>query len=315
MENTRLFIISSKFPFTAKIKSFIPVLILLSIMLTSCSPSPYAYTYPKEYSAEYCFGQYELFDPNIVYTECYEFASKKDYGGILFDTNFSAIKDCDDLSFMVYYRKEYWMGSHYDIKVVRNRDSDINPITDFTISSVELFWCNIPYAYTYSQRPEFNVKYDKDEFCNYGSHYMSQTVTIVDSEEAIDEIMDVAVKNTVISYDSFPKETTDEIDENDRTDNQLRCIHCDNMTLNVKISFKECSGLVFVGQIGIDENNRSYMEHIVYLAKPFQDLQDATKLSPGYDECSTYRYYYRLGENMDAFIQPIIASLETNPVS
>ena len=79
--------------FIAAFTAFATVLVVLAlVVLSACSPSVQSYTYPEEYSSEYCFDQYELFDPNIAYTECYEFVSKKNLGGNP-AVNFSAIKD------------------------------------------------------------------------------------------------------------------------------------------------------------------------------------------------------------------------------
>lgn len=90
--------------FIAAFTAFVTVLVVLAlVVLSACSSSAHSYTYPEEYSAEYCFDQYELFDPNIAYTECYEFVSKKNWGGDP-AVNFSAIKDCENLYFMVYYK-------------------------------------------------------------------------------------------------------------------------------------------------------------------------------------------------------------------
>lgn len=280
-----------------KIRLLIVLFILVSILLSSCSSSPYSYTYPKEYSAEYCFEQYELFDPNIAYTECYEFVSKKNWGGFLLDVNFSAIKGCEDLSFMVYYKEVYFLGRNFSIKIVRNKDSDVNPSTDFTPLRAELFWYK-------GGTPDPDTE-DAEKYYNYDSQYLSQTAVSFDSKDAIDEIMNVAVKETVLSYDSFVQEQNETIDHS-----ELQGIYTEDGALYVKVYFEECDGLVFLGKIMVDDNNDSYMQHIVYYCLEHEDSTKATELQKArVNDAHERRFYYRLGENMDTLVQQAMLSV------
>lgn len=283
-----------------KIRYFIFLFILviiLSIIFTACSVSPYSYTYPQEYSAEYCFEQYELFDPNFAYTECYEFVSPKNWGG-LSSVNFSAIKDCDDLSFMVYYKSTRFFEKINSIQIVRNKDSDINPSTDFTPLRAELFWYSESWA-------DPNAE-DAEKYHHYDSQYLSQTAISFDSKDAIDEIMNVAVKETVLSYDSFVQEQNETISRS-----ELQGIYTENGALYVKVYFAECDGLVFIGKIMTDENNDSYMQHIVYFCHEYEDVSDAVELKrSSVTDGSDWSFYYRLGENMDTFIQQVVTNHE-----
>ena len=165
---------------------------LLLVVLSSCSSSPYSYQYPKEYSAEYCFGQYELFDPNITYTACYEFVSKDGYSTLPSTINFSGIKNCEDLSFMVCFKKWRWMGGSIDVDVVRKKDSSVNPITDCTPSRIELIWC----AGSWYTNPQIRLDLwrkgdaeEKEKYYNHDTKSLSNTVRSIDSKEAIDEIL------------------------------------------------------------------------------------------------------------------------------
>ena len=289
----QLILISHKDTIKMKIRLLILLFILISFVLSSCSPSPYSYTYPKEYSAEYCFEQYELFDPNIVYSECYEFVSEKNWGGNI-SFNFSAIKDCEDLSFMVCYKKHWLLGSGYSIQVVRSKDSDINPSRDYTPLRAELFWYNESWSAPDTENAE--------KYHCYDSQCLSQTVMPFDSMETIDEIMKIASRNAVLSYDEFLEEQNTTIDQS-----ELRGIYTEDGALYVKVYFTECEGLVFIGKIMIDDSNNSYMQHIVYYCNDYKDAIDlkASSVRDG----DTWRFYYRLGENMDAIISELIEEL------
>ena len=280
-----------------KIKVLTLLFVLISISLSSCSTSQYSYTYPKEYSAEYCFEQYELFDPNIAYTECYEFVSKKNWGGNP-SVNFSAIKDCEDLSFMVYYKTAWLLGTSYSIQIVRNKDNGVNPSADFTPLRAELFWYNESWA-------DPNTE-DAEKYHYYDSQYLSQSAMSFDSKDAIDEIMNVAIKETVLPYDSFVQEQKETIDGS-----KLRGIHTEDGALYVKVYFAECEGLVFIGKIMVDNNNDSYMQHIVYYYHDYEDVIDATEFKlASVTDGHKWRFYYKLGENMDFFVQQVIEGIE-----
>ena len=175
---------------------------IVSTILASCNYYRYPYEYPEDYTAETCFEQYELFDPNIAYTECYEFVSEKSWG-LVNGLNFSAIKDCEDLSFMVFYKKVSLVGTSHDINVVRNKGSTTNPTTDFTPSKAELIWYKNGDSYSSCMAIDFDPGKEKgaDEYHKYGTQFLSETVVSIDSAEAIDEIMSVATKDTVLSHE------------------------------------------------------------------------------------------------------------------
>ena len=276
-----------------KIRVLILLVILVTIVFSACSSSTYSYTYPQDYSAEYCYQQYELFDPNLAYTECYEFVSTKNWGGNP-SVNFSAIKDCEDLSFMVYYKTAWLLGASYSIQIVRNKDSDINPSTDFTPLRAELFWYSESWA-------DPNAE-DAEKYHHYDSQYLSQTAISFDSKDAIDEIMNVATKDTVLPYDSFVQEQNETIHRS-----ELQGINTENGALYVKVYFAECEGLVFIGKIMTDENNDSYMQHIVYYYHDDEDITKATELKKAsVTDSPKWEFYYRLGENMDILVQQVI---------
>lgn len=274
----------------------IPLIIVLFVLLISCHQvSKHAYKYPKEYSAEYCYYEYELFDPNIVYTECYEFVSKKDWGWNP-KINFSAVKDCDDLSFMVYYKKGWLVGAVTTVCVVRRCDCDINPSADYTPASAELFWYD-------GNKAGITADGRIDEEYYFKPQYLSQTAVAVDKKEAVDEIMDIAVKESFLSHDEFMQEQNAAV-----SDRGLSGIYSEKGELYVKVSFEECDGLVFIGRIMVDDSNNSFLQHLVYYCNEYEDPANASKLqlSDLSHVCSS-PLYYRLGECMDALVQQVIS--------
>ena len=274
----------------------IPLIIVLFVLLISCHQvSKHAYKYPKEYSAEYCYYEYELFDPNIVYTECYEFVSKKDWGWNP-KINFSAIKGCDDLSFMVYYKKGWLVGAVTTVLVVRRCDCDINPSADYTPASAELFWYD-------GNKAGITADGRIDEEYYFKPQYLSQTAVAVDKKEAVDEIIDIAAKKTFLSFDEYRQEQTVSI-----SDTGLRGLYSDNCELYVKVSFEECDGLVFIGKIMVDDNNRCFLQHLVYHCGEYEDTTNASKLQlSDLSQGWASPLYYRLGEYMDALVQKVIS--------
>ena len=237
-----------------------------------------------------------MFDPNLAYTECYEFVSPKNWG-INPSVNFSAIKDCEDLSFMVYYKTAWLLGTSHSIQIVRSKDSDINPSTDFTPLRAELFWYHESWADPNTEGAE--------KYHDYDSQYLAQTAMSFDSKDAIDEIMNVATKETVLSYDSFVQEQNGTISES-----ELQGIYTKDGALYVKVYFVECDGLVFIGKIMTDENDDSYMQHIVYYCHDYEDVSNVIELNKSRaTDGSKWNFYYRLGENMDALVQQAIESI------
>ena len=65
-----------------KMKSFIPKLILLSILLTSCFLHHHTHIHIPKILCDTAMSNIELFDPNIVYTGAMNLSPKKNYGSI-----------------------------------------------------------------------------------------------------------------------------------------------------------------------------------------------------------------------------------------
>ena len=289
-----------------KIKRFnilILLIVLISVSLSSCSQkSPYFYEYPENYTVSYCMNNYELFDPNIKYTECYDILYRpthflfRDLELALQNTNFSAIKGIEDLNFMVLYREVIYLGKLCYVDVVRKKNTDINPAVDFTPATVELCW------YAHGDERVIDAEDEEIGYYQYASTCFSDSIMTIDNEYAIAEIMEVARRKTIMSY-------SEEDSERDKpecmSDSSLDCIHNPGVRgeLAIRISFEETDGLILIGQIFVDDMGKTYMKHDVYTQE-----SGTVKMSGG-SVPRIFHLYYRLGENMDAIISELIEEL------
>lgn len=285
-----------------RLKAF--ALFLLAILLitsSACSKknSLNAFDYPKEITPKYCFENYRAFDHNIIYTECYEFVTTRNRKERILgfaSIEYSAIKGVEDLSFMVYYKSVYWMGEGRWIGVVRHRDCNIEPIIDYTPSKIEL--C----AYKGLNPVMIDVEKNPEMYYDYASHSFSEPILTVNSPEAIAEIMDVAQKPRTMTTEENYKEQAAGPSMSD-----LSLVLWENEPVYIKISFKECSGMVWSGRLFTDNKGVAYMERLVYVHGEGADKKDAM-LHVG-DAVPTPQgkgFYYPLGENMDAIISELI---------
>ncbi len=239
---------------------FLLVILLISASACSQEPSPYAFDYPKEITSTYCFENYSAFDPNIRYTECYEFVTannRTERISSLTSVEYSAIKGVDDLSFMVYYKTIIWFGENRWIGVVRRNDCNIEPIMDYTPSKIEL--C------TYEDILELNpylidVEEDPEKYYNYAAHTFSEPILTVNSPEAIAEIMAVAQRPTTMTKEENYQEQREFPSKYD-----LNAVLWHDEPVYVKISFNECAGVVWVGQLLTDDEGKVYMERSTYV--------------------------------------------------
>ena len=275
---------------------FLTVILLMTAVSCSRKSSPYYFDYPKEITPKYCFENYRAFDANIIYTECYEFMTTRDrterISGITF-VEYSAIKGVEDLSFMVYYKTMYWFGENRWIGVVRHNDCTVEPIIDYTPSKIEL--C------TYE-----DIWIDIDEnpqtYYNYTASTLSEPILTVSSQEAIEEIMAVAQKPTTMTIEENYKEQLAY-----PLTSAHKWVAWENKPVYIKISFEECSGMVWIGQLFTDDNGKAYMERLIYVHGEEPGNKDA-ELHVGKTAPTPMgkSFYYPLGEHMDE----IILSLE-----
>lgn len=265
----------------------------------SAEPSPYDFDYPAEITPKYCLENYRAFDANIRYTECYEFVKTKTgrISDLITTIDFSAIKDADDLAFMVCYKTIQWFGENRWVYVVRRENCGIQPIMDYTPSKIEL--C------TYTDLMS-NGTIDKDEtpetYYLYAQNTFSDSVLTVDSPEAIAEIMSVAQRPATMTKEENFREQ-----EKYPLSHELDKVLWQEEPLYVKISFEECNGLVWVGQLLTDDEGRAYMERSAYVHGEELGQKEA-ELSIGttFASPTPTSWGYPLGEYMDA----ILAGLE-----
>ncbi len=282
------------------------ILCLIIQLLTSAScaadRSPYAYDYPRGLTPEYCFENYFAFDPNIRYTECYEFVTpwtrierKNIFMG---SVEFSAVKDSEDLSFMVAYKTINWFGENRDILVVRHRDCEIQPIMDYTPSKIEL--C----TYEDLMRDgRLDVEDAPETYYGYASNTFSEPIVTVDSPEAIAEIMAVAQRPTTMTTEENFRESAEH-----PSSYKLNKVYWQEKPVYVKISFEECAGLVWVGELLTDDDGRAYMERSAYVHAEGESYKyGALCIGDTFPSPSGKAWGYLLGENMDAIVRDIAA--------
>ena len=206
---------------------------------------------------------------------------------------YSAIKGAEDLSFAVYYKTMYWFGENRWIGVVRHKDCNIEPIMDYTPSKIEL--CTYESIFV-------DVEDAPQTYYNYAASTLSEPILTVSSQEAIAEIMAVAQKPTTMTTEENYKEQLAY-----QSTSAHKWIAWENKPVYVKISFEECSGMVWIGQLFTDADGKAYMERLIYVHGEEPDNKDAelhvgnTAYTP-----SGKSFYYPLGEHMDE----IILSLE-----
>ena len=275
-------------------------LIIQLIALSACSrePSPYDYDYPKDVTPRFCFENYKAFDPNIRYTECYEFVStRKRTEKVLgmASIEYSAIKDVDDLSFIVCYKTIHWFGENRWIYVLRRNDCDIEPIMDYTPSQIEL--CTYDDLMG-SDASMIDVEEDPESYYRYAENTFSDPILTIDSPEAIAEIMAVAQCPTMMTTERSSRE-----DEVYPSRYSLKKVLWQEKPVYVKITFAECAGLVWVGELLTDDEGRAYMERSAYVHGSEEGQKEANLLvSNDFAGQFMKSWGYPLGEHMDAIL-------------
>ena len=273
------------------------LLVILFIATTACSrkPSPYAFNYPKEVTPQYCFENYRVFDPNIRYTECYEFVtSENNSNGVisgLTSVKYSAIKSIDDLSFMVCYKTSTLLGTSTWTHVVRRNDCNIEPILNYTPSKIELCsYDDLIQSIDVNESPETYYRYSESTF--------SEPILTIDSPEAIAEIMAVAQRSPTLTTEENRSEQDEYPSQYD-----LSLVYWQEKPIYVKISFEECAGIVWVGKLLIDNNGKAYLERWAYVHDAGEGQKEAA-LSIDADASAPFcvSRNYPLGEYMDAIL-------------
>ncbi len=288
------------------IKIFVSFFLIIQLITSSaCSrePSPYDYDYPKEVTPRYCFDNYKAFDPNIRYTECYEFVTTwkrtEKVSGIA-SIEYSAIKDIDDLSFMVCYKTIHWFGENRWIYILRRNDCDIEPIMDYTPSKIELCTYDDLIGLNAEQ---IDVEEAPETYYRYAENTFSDPILTIDSTEAIAEIMAVAQRPTMMN-----------LEENFREDDEypssygLEKVLWQEKRVYVKISFAECAGMVWVGKLLTDGEGRAYMERSAYVHGTEEGQKEANLIvDTDFPSPFEKSWGYPLGEHMDAILSELLA--------
>ncbi len=276
------------------------IICLIIQLLTSSScahtPSPYEYDYPRGISPKYCFENYKLFDPNIKYTECYEFVvpwtkSERKGAGMfgLGSVNYSAIKDIPDLSFMVCHRYIGWFGANIDVFLVRHNAVETDPISDYTVARIEL--C------TYNDVVPIEVEIG-ETYYKYAENAFFAPILTVDSPEAVEAILSVARRPAVMSREEADLERKE---YPLKYDLKLKSIYSGEAPLYVRISFVENEGLIWIGQLLSDAEGHVYLERYSYRCESEAELCIQTDFGDAFAAESSYP----LGESMDEIVRGI----------
>ena len=279
-------------------------LVILLMTASACShqPSPYSFDYPKEITPKYCFENYRGFDPNIRYNECYEFVTAEDryerIAGVA-SIEYSAIKDIDDLSFMVCYKTCHWSGKSRWLYVLRRDDCEIEPIMDYTPSKIEL----CAYEDLFELNPEMiDVEEEPKAYYHYGEYTFSDPILTVDSPEAIAKIMEIAQRPATMTLEENFRER-----ELYPVSYELNPICWNDKPIYVKISFEECSGMVWVGKILTDDEGICYMERCVYVYDPaVETREEYLFVDNDFSGPSSIGWGYPLGEHMNSIISELM---------
>ena len=118
-------------------KKVIAVLILAVIFLNGCSFRYDNDDYADYLDREYCDKNYECVDYNLVHLEC---TLKKVYGNYIFlQYGYRAIPDISHDDMLVSYHMTVAPAYEYTC-IVTPKDDPVDPINDYKINTVELFW-------------------------------------------------------------------------------------------------------------------------------------------------------------------------------
>ena len=283
-------------------KQFLLFFILLQLItFTACSdsgePSPYAFDYPEDFSPKYCFDNYLAFDANIRYTECYDFVNAKEsetMSSVLTAIEYSAIKGSDDLSFIVCHRTIHWFGTNRDVYILRRKDCNIQPIRDYTPSKIEL--CTYD-DLIYWKPEQIDVSEAPETYFRYAANTFSDPILTIEASEAIAEIMGVAQRPTTMTLECNWRENETFPDRYD-----LNNVLWQEKPVYVKISFEECAGLVWVGQLFTDDEGKAYMERFAYVQHEGETKEDTLFVDTDFSGPFPSGWAYPLGEHMDVIL-------------
>ncbi|MBE6653700.1 MAG: hypothetical protein E7610_09850 [Ruminococcaceae bacterium] len=208
---------------------------------------------------------------------------------------YSAIKDVDDLSFVVCYKTIHWFGENRWIYVLRRNDCDIEPIMDYTPSQIEL--CTYDDLMG-SDASKIDVVEDPESYYRYAENTFSDPILTIDSPEAIAEIMAVAQCPTMMTTERSSRE-----DEVYPSSYSLKKVSWQEKPVYVKITFAECAGLVWVGELLTDDEGRAYMERSAYVHGSEEGQKEANLLvSNDFAGQFMKSWGYPPGEHMDAIL-------------
>ncbi|MFA5561814.1 MAG: hypothetical protein WDA00_04160 [Eubacteriales bacterium] len=161
--------------------------LVLVLLCTSCFPKRgNSYEYPEDFTPAYCVENYEHVDPNLSYLQSHP----RVRGKIRLSSStfyFAALKDValNDFILLIDHIGSFMRTTRY-ISVVRRKGNQTDPIQDWTVKKVELFWKN---------RRLNHLGMDNDVWeraLHYGIDDFYESLQVIDNETMRDEIVSYA---------------------------------------------------------------------------------------------------------------------------
>ncbi len=162
--------------------------LVLVLLCTSCFPKrENSYEYPEDFTPAYCMENYEYVDPNLTYLHSYRRMRGKTRPSAS-DLYFSALQDVELNDFILLIKHDgnsMFRGAHY-AEVVRRKGNQTDPIQDWTVKKVELFWKNSRLNHLGRDNNLW------ERVLHYGTEDFHESLQVIDNETMRDEIVSYA---------------------------------------------------------------------------------------------------------------------------
>lgn len=257
------------------------LIVLISIScITSCSPKdPYDYKYPKYFDEEYIEENYEIFNPNLYYTKCYNRVKGK--------YQLYAIDNIDDLSYALYARTfNPLFGGLHSNTIVKKKDVP-DPTNISNIDSIEIVYINTEYTSKLAYR-ELSKMWTNDAY--------SMTVT---HQQIFNDLINVINRPTVVDLNSQEKP-----DNSLYTDGSFSPNH-----LILKVTYKEYDSLVALYKITCNDLGLYFLQYVYYVCGEGQEMDTLLDI----DNVKNIEMYYeevRLTPAVDVYINTFLKDVK-----
>lgn len=236
------------------------VFIMLLLFIPSCSSRE-----PKLTPA-LCLEEYEVIDPNLVYMQrndspMWSFRDGKTIADPPYRFQFYEVEGLSSAEFLAGISFTYFMQDIESAEVYCKKDEGINPIQDYTVTKMELYWQN---GTTFEKARE-NSK-------NFGEAIHLAMVASTEDKELLRILQECLRSVNDDSYLNFQKSGTFIYMQN--SDQQV--------VMSVRLHFAETDAIVWDARILISEDNYCVCERYLHRGS----LQDSCIILP--DEVAQY---------------------------